>query len=301
MIRDMVRAFHWDKQLSPTKVRGARVTPLTGALGAEIEGIDLATADDETFIQIRRALTDHMVLIFRDQKMTLEDQKALGRRFGELHSYPWVEGIEGDKHVLEVGSEPTDVYNFGGGWHTDVSSSERPPSMTILRARLLPKVGGDTCFANMSLAYDTLSDGMKQMLSGLRAVHNATTFMSPDTDTAREFLSLHKGTKFRPASTAASNVDHPVVRTHAESRRKSLFLNHEYTKWFLNMTEEESAPLLEYLLDHAVQMDYTCRVRWEVNMVAMWDNRCTMHTAVNDYAGSERRMVRVSVCGERPV
>jgi len=167
----------------------------------------------------------------------------------------------------------------------------------ILYAIEVPPDGGDTCFANQHLAYDTLSDGMKRMLEGLRAVHSDRKVAGPQAG-----RNAHRSTKVREDSNWRETVSaHPVVRTHPETGRKLLFVNASYTVGFEGLSEEESRPLLDYLLDHGHRPEFTCRFRWETGSLAIWDNRCTMHYAVNDYDGSRRLMHRTTVAGERPI
>jgi len=230
------------------------VAPIAGALGAEVSGVDLARKlPDATIAEIRQALLTHLVIFFRDQHLTPEQHLALGRRFGPLQVHDFVEAMPDYPEILEVRKEPEETRNFGGGWHTDVSYLERPSLGSLLYALEAPEYGGDTLFANQYLAYETLSDGMKQMLDGLTAMHSAR----------------------RPYRT--------------------------FTLRFRDMTEAESAPLLNYLCDHAVRPEFTCRFRWQPGSLAFWDNRAVQHNAINDYHGRRRLMHRVTIEGERPV
>ncbi len=276
------------------------VNRIAGALGAEISGVDLSQPlDDGVIAEIRRALIEHLVIFFRDQHLTPEQHLAFGRRFGRLQVHDFVDGMDDNREIIEVRKEPYEMRNFGGGWHSDVSYLERPALGSVLYAREVPDAGGDTMFANQYLAYETLSDGMKQLLGGMRAIHSARLSYGLNAprraDEGRTSMGIHF------TEEAHAEVDHPVVRTHPESGRKCLYVHGGFTVRFQDMTEEESAPLLHYLYRHAVRPEFTCRFRWEKNSIAFWDNRCVQHNAINDYQGKRRVMHRVTIEGERPV
>ena len=276
------------------------VTPIAGALGAEIGGVDLSRdLSDAVIGEIRRALLDHHVIFFRDQRLSPEQHLAFGRRFGELQVHDFVEGMEQHDEILEVRKEADEKLNFGGGWHTDVSYLERPALGSVLYAHEVPEYGGDTLFASQHLAYETLSDGMKTMLEGMTAVHSARRPYG--VNAPRSFYTGPSSMKFYFTEEAHAEVEHPVIRTHVETGRKSLYVNRTFTIRFKDMSEAESAPLLEYLWEHAVRPEFTCRFRWQKNSIAFWDNRCVQHNAINDYHGQRRVMHRVTIEGERPV
>jgi taurine dioxygenase len=280
--------------------RTISVNRISGALGAEIGGVDLsAPLDDAAIGEIRRALVENLVIFFRDQHLTPEQHLAFGRCFGELQIHDFVEGMADNEEILEVRKEEYETRNFGGGWHSDVSYLERPALGSVLYAREVPAYGGDTMFANQYLAYDTLSDGMKSLLGGMRAMHSARKsyglYAARAADAGRRSMTI------RVTEEAHAEIDHPVVRTHVESGKKALYVHGGFTVRFQDMTEEESAPLLTYLYDHAVRPEFTCRFRWEKGSIAFWDNRCVQHNAINDYHGQRRVMHRVTIAGERPV
>jgi taurine dioxygenase len=276
------------------------VTPIAGALGAELGGVDLAgTLSDDLIGDIRAALLKHHVIFFRDQHLTPQHHLAFGRRFGELQVHDFVEGIADNEEILEVRKEAEETRNFGGGWHTDVSYLERPALGSVLYAHEVPEYGGDTLFANQCLAYETLSDGMKAMLGGLTAIHSARRPYGPNAERAHDYGP--SSMRFIFSEAAHAETEHPVVRTHVETGRKSLYVNRTFTIRFKDMTEAESAPLLNYLCDHAVRPEFTCRFRWQPGSIAFWDNRCVQHNAINDYHGQRRVMHRVTIEGERPV
>jgi taurine dioxygenase len=274
------------------------VNRISGALGAEISGVDLARdVGDNVLGEIRHALWEHQVIFFRDQHLTPDQHLAFGRRFGELQVHEFVEGMEEKEEILEVRKEADEMRNFGGGWHTDVSYLEKPALGSVLYAREVPAVGGDTMFASQYLAYETLSDGMKSMLGEMTAVHSARRPYGLNS----AYRAQDRSMKILFSENAHGEVEHPVIRTHAETGRKSLYVNGAFTVRFKDMTEEESAPLLNYLYQHAVRPEFTCRFRWEKNSIAFWDNRCVQHNAINDYNGQRRVMHRVTIEGERPV
>jgi taurine dioxygenase len=277
------------------------VERIAGALGAVVSGIDLAEPlGDNVIGEIRNTLLEHQVIFFHDQHLTPEQHLAFGRRFGELQIHEFVEGSPLDPRIIEVRKEPHDTRNFGGGWHTDVSYLERPALGSVLYAHEVPPHGGDTMFANQYLAYETLSDGMKGMLEDMTAIHSARRPYGPDAG-RRYGNGGASSMKYLLSESALGEVEHPVVRTHAETGRKSLYVNGTFTVRFKDMTEEESAPLLDFLCRHAVRPEFTCRFRWHKHSIAFWDNRCVQHNAVNDYHGERRLMHRVTIEGERPV
>ena len=281
------------------RYKSIEVKPIAGALGAEVLGADLAAdLDNETYDDIHQAFLDHIVLLFRGQRMTVEQHLAFGRRFGPLHEHPFVEPMKGQPHVLEIVKEPDEGINPGGRWHSDVSFGHCPPLGSSLHAIELPCKGGDTLFANQYLAYESLSDGMKALLDGLRAVHGTDRYFARASgryDGKRSVVVDHdKVDAYEPPI-------HPVVRTHPETGRKALYVNDAFTVRFEDMTVEESRPLLDFLCAHAIRPEFTCRVRWEPYSLVLWDNRCTQHCAINDYPGRRRVMRRVTIAGDRPV
>jgi alpha-ketoglutarate-dependent taurine dioxygenase len=268
---------------------------LAGAIGAEIFGIDLAAPlDDETVAAIRRAWLDHLVIFFRDQELPPAQFLAFTRHFGEAVEYPFVKGIEGFPEITPVVKLEQERVNFGGLWHSDTTYLEIPPMGTMLVAREVPPHGGDTLFANMYLAYESLSAGMRRLLDGLVAVNSSA---KADTTKTREDR-MRDGAN--PAARKEYVAEHPVVRTHPETGRKALYVNGGHTMRFKGMTEEESAPLLRFLFAHQARPEFTCRFRWEVGSLAFWDNRCAQHNPINDYHGFRRVMHRVTLAGDRP-
>ena len=274
--------------------------PLTGGLGAEISGVDLSgDLPDEVVAEIRQALLNHLVIFFRDQSLTPEQHRAFGSRFGPLHVHEYVKGLEECPEVIRIVKTETDRFNFGGTWHTDVSYHETPPLGSILHALEVPDVGGDTMFANMYLAYETLSDGMKDLLGHREAVHSSEPIYGATGAFNAKYRS-GAGTAVPSAPVPIIESRHPVCRTHPETGRKALYVNSNFTVRFAGMTEAESAPILAQLHAHATLPEFCCRFRWQPGSIAFWDNRCVQHYAVNDYAGRRRVMHRVTVMGDRP-
>lgn len=273
------------------------IEPITGAVGAEIGGLDLAEPlDEQTVLALRAAFNENHVLFFRDQTLSAEQQMAFGRSFGDLGSHPYVEANPDHPEVLDIVTEPDDRVNFGGGWHSDVTFLERPDLGSILYAIDVPSVGGDTLFADQHAAYDALSDTMKGLIGGLTAVHTAGMQYAGEGYSRQSSAMKTRG----EAQAAASEVEHPVVRTHPESGRKSLFVNRAFTERIKGLHRGESKALLEFLFTHAVKEQFTCRFRWQAGSVAMWDNRSVQHYALHDYKGERRRMRRITIQGERP-
>lgn len=274
-------------------------TRSAGAVGAEVSGIDLrAPLDAATVTALHRAFLDHLVLFFRDQPLSDADLIRFGRHFGPLADIPPHRRLPGgDPNILVVEKNPEDRLNFGSEWHSDTTYLETPTLGSILLAKEVPPVGGDTLFANQYLAYETLSDGMKAVLSGLRAVHtDGRTKRKMQLGYVPAIDAMAEDSRFKTAETT-----HPVVRTHPETKRPCLFINMIQTERFEGMTIEESRPILRYLYDHSTRPEFTCRFRWRAGSIAFWDNRCLQHWALNDYPGHRRLMHRVQIKGDKPV
>jgi taurine dioxygenase len=270
------------------------VDPVAGSLGAEIGGVDVAAdLDDAVVADIRRVWLDHGVVFFRDQDLSPERFLAFARRIGEPAEYPFVPGIDGHPEIIAVIKLPHETVNFGGIWHSDTAYLAEPPMATMLLAREVPPAGGDTMFADMHAAYEALSPAMQELLEGLRAVNSSAL---ADVSKTREDRIRENG---EPDDRVYEAV-HPVVRTHPETGRKALYVNVAHTARFEGMTEEESRPLLQFLFQHQVRPEFTCRFRWQPGSLAMWDNRCVQHNPVNDYHGHRRVMHRITLQGDIP-
>ena len=273
------------------------VRPIAGVIGAEIVGLDLSgPISKETIAELRAAFVDHHVLVFRDQDLTAEQQIEFGRRFGELDTHPFVEGNAEHPEIVDIVTEPDDAFNFGGGWHTDVTFLDEPDLGSILYAVDLPPVGGDTMFASQRAAHASLSSTMQSLLDGLVAEHSAHRQYGAGGQSTRS-----KAIATKNANIASRRVEHPVVRTHPETGAKSLYVNRAFTTRIVGLHRAESDALLEFLFQHVVSERFTCRVHWEPGTVVMWDNRSVQHYALHDYAGHARRMRRITVKGDRPI
>ena len=274
------------------------VRPVAGALGAEVCGVDLGEAlSDEQVDTLRRAFLDHQVIFFRGQSLDPYSHKEVGRRFGDLNIHGYYESLPGHPEILPVMKEPEATGNIGGVWHSDVTYLPAPALGSILYALEVPPAGGDTMFASQYLAYETLSDGMKEMLEGLRAIHSSDLFTNK---ARRDAANATRTTKLNEVDETIES-SHPVVRTHPETGRKCLFVNGAFTRRIDGWTVEESRPLLDFLYRQASRPEFTCRFRWDEGSIAFWDNRCTQHYALNDYQGHRRSMHRVTLEGDRPV
>ena len=271
-----------------------QVHPVAGARGAEIAGLDLSRPLSEaTLGALRRAWLQHLVIFFRDQDLSPAAFLALGRHFGDVIEYPFVKGLADYPEIIPVLKLAHEQINFGGVWHSDTAYLEVPPMASMLVAREIPPVGGDTLFANMYLAYETLSDAMKRMLEGLVAINSSA---KADASRTREDRMKDSAREVKKDYVAA----HPVVRRHPETGRCALYVNIAHTVRFDGMTEEESAPLLDYIFRHQSRPEFTCRFRWRRGSIAFWDNRCAQHNAINDYHGHRRLLHRLTLAGDPP-
>ena len=271
--------------------------PLTMALGAEIHGVDLGleVAEDQ-FDEIRRAFAEFSVIFFRDQHLTPDQHIAFASRWGEINVNRFFKAIDSHPVIAEVRKEPDQETNIGGSWHTDHSYDQVPAAGSILYARQVPEIGGDTQFASMYAAYDGLSDGLKRMLEPLRATHSSRHAFGRTAYRIQQY-SDDVGDRLGNPDAATQDADHPVVIQHPLSGRKALYVNPGFTIRFSGWSDEESRPLLEYLYRQATKPEYTCRFHWRENSLAFWDNRATWHQALNDYPGQRRLMHRITIEG----
>jgi len=275
------------------QVGSIEITRVGGVIGAEIHGVDLSRdLPGATVAAIRQALLEHLAVFFRDQNLTPGQYRDFAARIGRPIEYPFVPGIEGFPEITPVLKRPDQTINFGGVWHSDTTYLPKPPMATLLLARELPAFGGDTEFANQYLAFETLSDGMKSVLDGLRGVARSD---KAEASRTREDRGKKPGT-----GGELLTAEHPVVRTHPETGRKALYVNIAHTARFAGMTEEESLPLLRFLWRHQTRPEFTCRFRWSPGALALWDNRCAQHQAINDYQGQKRSMHRITLAGDVP-
>jgi len=269
-----------------------KIRRTAGALGAEIEGVDISRElSDRVIAAIRAALNAHQVIFFRDQQLTPDQQVRFGARFGPLNIHPYVAGMTDHPELMEIIKEPQDKLNFGGGWHSDMSFLERPAIGSILYAVEIPEWGGDTLFASQAAAYEALSPALKRTLEGLKAVHSANREYSAAGHSAQKRSSM----AIAEAEGLAGEYVHPVVLPHPETGRKALYVNPAFTIRFDGWTARESKPLLDFLFQHCRYEAFTCRFQWAKGSVAFWDNRSVWHFALNDYPGQRRHMRRVTV------
>jgi len=268
--------------------------PLASALGAEVSGIDLRQSiDDPAFDVLEKGLLQYQVLFFRDQRIGPEHHRALARRFGEpvAHpAYPHVDGYD-EINVLESTAEnPTKIDT----WHTDMTFLEKPPLGSILRARIIPEHGGDTMFASLFAAYDSLSDRMQRYLDGMTALHSFAHGFRHSLAEPGGWDRLGEAVRANPP------VSHPIVRTHPRSGRRALFVNRLFTTHIEGLSESESDAVLGFLFNHLETPEHSCRFRWAPDSIAFWDNRATLHRPVNDFFPAHRRMERITISGDRP-
>jgi taurine dioxygenase len=288
----------------PTTVGASRMSsieilPLSGHLGAEVHGADLSQVDDALFAQIHRAFLDHAVVVFRDQKLSHEDQISLGRRFGELDVHPIAIGMEEHPEIIRVLKPAGERASFGTSWHTDNTFFEKPSMASVLYGVTLPPFGGDTLWASMEKAYEALSPGMKKIVDDLHAVHSASRAYDPAVTGEAKYRG-EAAISYRHSDIIDEEVVHPVVRTHPETGRRGIFVNPMFTIRIDGLSQPEGDAILGFLYEHATRPEFTCRLQWKPGTVAIWDNRCTQHYAIDDYEGFERVMYRVTIQGDRP-
>ena len=267
-----------------------QVAPVSPTIGAEISGFQMSgTLPPEQIAEIRRALLDWKVIFFRDQDVELEEHVAFGRLFGELEVHPFARFVEGHPEVLAIhhGEKTKAGQN---NWHSDVTWRQKPSLGSILRARIVPPVGGDTLFCDMNAAYDALDEETQEQIDGLFAIHRFDRVFARNLSDAERAEMLEK---YPPAR-------HPVVRTHPETGMKSIYVNSAFVSHIEDMEASESQRLLERLYRQASTPEFQARLRWRLNSVAFWDNRAVQHYAAFDYHPEERRVERVTVVGDRP-
>jgi taurine dioxygenase len=275
---------------------------LSGPLGAEVWGLDLGRdLDEDMLAELRSAIAVHKVLAFRDQDLTPAQQIALTERLGGALRLPFIEALPEHPEIIAVlkKADERDIATFGGTWHSDFTFLPTPPSYTLLYALELPPRGGDTIWADMTLAYAMLSDGMKALLRGLRAVHSGLPHGTQGPPSDLRVSTSIKLARNDPAADA--EVLHPVVRRHPETGAAALYVNPVYVSRFEDMTLAESRALLDTLQAQATRPEMTCRLTWSPGTLTIWDNRCTQHLAINDYDGHRRLLHRTTVVGERPL
>ena len=269
---------------------------LSGALGAEIEGIDLKNSSKENFQIINNLLLEHKVIFFRNQKITPEEQLTLAKHFGPLETHAYVKGLDKYPEIVRIIKDPNEKNQWGENWHSDVSYNVKPTKAVILKSIKLPPVGGDTVFSNMELAWETLDKNIKEKIKDKKAVHSSLG--------AAFFVNDYKHMQGNGNIDEYSSI-HPIVRTHPETGKKILFVNWTYTKKIVDINKKESDETLKKIFEHQARLDLTCRFRWTENAIAIWDNRSVLHYAIADFfpgrgLGEERVMDRVAIEGDRP-
>jgi len=280
-----------------------KVTPLAPSMGAEITEIDLAKhfdtsanrIDGAVMADIKAAWLEHQLIVIRQQDITPEQQLRFAESLGDPDIYPFLQGLDGFPMITEVLKKETETVNFGGVWHSDTTYQLCPPMATVLYARELPSIGGDTLFSNQYAAYEQLSEGLKRTTRQLRGVNIA----------GKKQVSATRSERLKEAGSGVNTEQmsgiHPVIRTHPETGRKSLFVNPAHTVSFDGWTEQESAGLLAFLFAHQIAPEFQCRLSWQVGDIAIWDNRCTLHYPLNDYHGHRRLLHRITLKGDQPV
>ncbi|HWL63397.1 MAG TPA: TauD/TfdA family dioxygenase [Steroidobacteraceae bacterium] len=290
--------------------RHIRVVPLAAAMGAEILGVDVAHASPGQFAEIQQALFRHKMIFFRGQKMGHAEHHAFSRRFGNFAEDAYTDGMPGFREVQPLIKEADDrsAHVFGSGWHTDSPFLPAPPAITMLRSVQVPPWGGDTMWANAALAYRTLGPVTQEICARLKVRFSMRDVLASARENAEPRdnpvgkLVATRGMAELPAGLQrkVEGAAHPLVRTHARSGEKSLYVDPSYAIGIEGMHGNESAPLLEMLTDHLTQPAFTCRLRWEPDMLVLWDNRLCVHQAFNDYDGYRREMYRTTIAGEVP-
>jgi len=271
---------------------------LSGALGAEITGIDLKDTSDKNFKIINDLLLDHKVIFFRNQLLTSEQHIALAEKFGPLEIHAYVKGLDNYPEIVRIIKAEDEKNQWGENWHSDVSYNEKPTKAVILKSIKIPPVGGDTCFSNMEIAWETLDEKIKEKIKDKKAVHSSLG--------ASFFIDSYKKMKGNSKKNYDEYVNtHPIVRTHPETGKKILFVNWTYTKKIIGLDKEESDAILNKIFEHQARLEFTCRFTWTENAVAIWDNRSVIHFAIADFypgrgLGHERVMDRIAVEGDQP-
>jgi len=268
------------------------IAPVTTHIGAEVQGVDLREdLSDEVIAEIRAALLAHKVIFFRDQDITEDQHIAFARRFGELEVHPITPKDQPHPEIFHLKTNPLTRPGSKTGadlWHSDVTWRAEPSLGSVLRARIMPEVGGDTMFADMVAAYEGLSPAMKEWLPALTAVHDGSVFATLQGKSKESFWEEFPLQR------------HPVIRTHPETGERALYVNCAFTTHIEGLSDKESRWLLDHLYAQASRPEYQCRFRWKANSIAFWDNRSCQHYAVNDYYPAMRAMERVTVIGDKP-
>ena len=269
---------------------------LSGALGAEVSGIDLKDSSEKNFKVINNLLLEHKVIFFRNQKITPEEQLSLAKCFGPLEKHIYVKGRKEYPEIVRIIKGPNEKHQWGETWHTDVSYNVKPTKVIILKSIKVPPVGGDTMYSNMEIAWETLDENIKNKIKNKKALHSSLG--------AAAFVEKYEKMQGNGNVDEYSN-SHPIVRTHPETGKKILYVNSMYTKKIFDMEEKESNKILKNIFEHQERLDFTCRFQWTENAIAIWDNRSVLHQGLTDFfpgrgLGHERIMDRIAIEGDRP-
>jgi len=275
-----------------------KIKLLSGALGAEISGIDLKDSSKENYQVINNLLLEHKVIFFRNQNITEEEHISLAQNWGPLETHAYVKGLDKYPKIVRIIKTKDEKNQWGENWHTDVSYNVKPTKAVILKSLKIPPVGGDTCFSNMELAWETLDEEIKKKIKDKKAIHSSLG--------AAFFIDNYKGMQgHEKRNYDEYSNEHPIVRTHPETGKKILYVNWTYTKQIIGLEKEESDEILKKIFEHQARLDLTCRFNWTENAVAMWDNRSVIHYALTDFypgrgLGYERIMDRIAIEGDQP-
>jgi taurine dioxygenase len=277
------------------------VTSCPGGFGAAVTGVHLGEAlPPETLAAIKSAFTAHGVIWFPDQPLDHDQLETFTRRWGEFGWDPYIAPLADRPHILEVKRDASETASvFGGAWHSDWSFQETPPAITILHAKVIPPVGGDTLFADCARAWEALTPAFQDLLKPLRALHSASRPYGAAGFYAKE--EGRTGMTILPSAEADKTFIHPLVRVHPISGRPALFVNPVYTIGIEGLSEAESAAILGFLFKHMTDERFVYRHRWAPQMLTMWDNRCCLHNATGGYDGHARILHRTTVAGEAPI
>ena len=276
-----------------------KIKLLSGALGAEITGINLKDSSLENFKRINKLLLEHKVIFFRDQNISHKEQISLAQNWGSLETHAYVKGLDEYPEIVRIIKTKEEKNQWGENWHTDVSYNFKPTKAVILKSVKIPPVGGDTCFSNMELAWETLDEKIKDKIKNKKAIHSSLG--------AEFFIDMYKGMKgHEKRNYNEYSNEHPIVRTHPETGEKILYVNWTYTKQIIGMEKDESDMILQKIFEHQARLDLTCRFSWTENAVAIWDNRSVIHYAIADFypgrgLGHERIMDRIAIEGDQPI
>ena len=277
-----------------------QVTPLTGKFGADVADIDISQPlSAHELSELREAFAEYSVLAIREQDLTIDSFEAFALQLGNFGETPFITPVDGHPNVLRLLREADEAGPlFGSGWHSDWSFQDQPPSATLLYGVDIPPAGGDTAFTQQEQAYDALSDGMKELLEPLHGVHSARRSYGPSGTFGQR--DDRRSMEIIGDESALETRSHPLIRTHPDTGRKSLFINEVYTIGIEELHHVEASAILNFLFEHCRRIDFPCRVRWQQGTLTMWDNRCVQHYASDNYFGHRREMMRVTLAGETP-